>query len=426
MLTIELINADALHIPLADNSVHCVVTSPPYYGLRNYKVAGQLGLEATVEEYVVNLVAAFREVKRVLRPEGTCWLVIGDSYAGSWGNYGARSGQQRSRIAERWHRPAYEDDRHGWNGLPPTVNPGGGLKPKDLIGVPWRVAFALQADGWWLRSDIIWAKPNCMTESVTDRPTKSHEYIFLLAKSERYYYDQDAIREPLAESTLADRRNGTGRHTQGKNASKYFENESPDNAKPDMPSWYRAKTFVNPESGRNKRSVWSINTVPYSGPHFATYPPALVEPCIKAGTSEAGCCSACGKPLRRVVEYKANYIKRETAHAWNNEPSKVDSSGWSYPTRKHKGWQPSCSCNAPIVPCTVLDPFVGSGTALLVARALGRNAIGIDLSYAYLHDQARCRLELDRLDEWQESLAKKDVSIFEDLPLFNCTEREDT
>ena len=174
------LNANAYHIPLADRTVQCAITSPPYWSLRDYGVDGQIGLEPTTVLYVSHLVAVFREVRRVLKDDGTLWLNLGDSYAGSYGNYGGRQGKQRSRIAERWHRRAYEDARRDWSSLPPAARVRG-LKRKDLVGIPWRVAFALQADGWWLRSDIIWHKPNAMPESVADRPTRAHEYIILLA-----------------------------------------------------------------------------------------------------------------------------------------------------------------------------------------------------------------------------------------------------
>ena len=192
-----LIQGNSLRMPLADGTVQTVITSPPYYGLRDYNVDGQIGLEPTPEEYVQNIVNVFREVKRVLRDDGTCWTNLGDSYTG--GNGKRVEGGEPYRMS----------------GLP--IKRGDGLKPKDLLGIPWRVAFALQADGWYLRSDIIWHKPNPMPESVTDRPTKSHEYLFLLSKNARYYYDAEAVREPLAASTIADPRNGTGRLTTGEN-----------------------------------------------------------------------------------------------------------------------------------------------------------------------------------------------------------------
>ena len=277
----KLIQGDCIEVlrGLEDESVQCVVTSPPYYGLRDYGVVGQIGLEQSPEEYVAKLVAVFREVRRVLRKDGTVWLVLGDSYAsgkGQSGSGGSEYQDKRNNNGESLNR-GYQT-LGGPKETRPTDDRAmlreAGLKPKDLIGIPWRVAFALQADGWWLRSDIIWHKPNPMPESVTDRPTKSHEYMFLLTKSARYYYDAEAVKEPLADSTLADKRNGKGRLT------------TSDNTKYDLPpySWYRNRKFTDPALGRNLRSVWTIPTQSYSGAHFATYPEKLVEPCIKAGT----------------------------------------------------------------------------------------------------------------------------------------------
>jgi site-specific DNA-methyltransferase (adenine-specific) len=247
-----IINADcrlALQT-IESDSVECCITSPPYWGLRDYGVAGQLGLEATPEEYVSHLVEVFAQVRRVLRPDGTCWLNLGDSYT-SGGRKERDPGQ--SKI-----HPAFEGNAFG-DGLRPDTPSG--LKPKDLVGIPWRVAFALQSDGWYLRSDIIWHKPNPMPESVTDRPTKAHEYVFLLAKSERYHYDADAIKEPFQtdpKENYPARARITGRGDQANGL------------------------------GRNKRSIWTIPTRPYPEAHFATMPTALVEPCVLAGCPEGG------------------------------------------------------------------------------------------------------------------------------------------
>ncbi len=218
----EIILGDALEVlpTLAADRFRCCITSPPYWGLRDYGIGGQIGAETTLGGYVQNLVDIFREVRRVLTDDGTLWLNLGDSYT---------SGNRT------WRDPDKKNPARGMHYRPPTPK---GLKPKDLVGVPWRVAFALQDDGWYLRSDIIWHKPNCQPESVKDRPTRAHEYLFLFSKSEDYYYDYEAIREP-----------GTG-----------------------------------PNSLRNRRSVWSIPTKPFPGAHFATFPPELVEPCLIAGT----------------------------------------------------------------------------------------------------------------------------------------------
>ena len=248
-----IIQADARNIPLGDGCVQTVVTSPPYWGLRDYGVSGQIGLEPTPEDYVATMVAVFREVRRVLRDDGTVWLNLGDSYANDT-KWGGQSGEKNYTSAGGGY--------HGQRDRRDT-----GLKPKDLCGIPWRVAFALQADGWYLRSDIIWAKPNPMPEIVTDRPTRSHEYIFLLSKSERYFYDADAIRENGVEPERErlDRIGGVNghlvRHSEG--------------------------GIIGASANRNKRSVWTVNSEPTPEAHFATFPQKLIEPCILAG-SRAG------------------------------------------------------------------------------------------------------------------------------------------
>ena len=321
-MTIRTIICDVMDglAQLADESVHCVVTSPPYWGLRDYGVEGQIGLEDTPEAYVAKMVEVFREVRRVLRPDGTCWLNLGDSYASSPpGNktkgvsakstlHGVNSDQYRDTLSK-----SVQTKRN-------TIV--GGLKPKDLIGIPWRVAFALQADGWWLRSDIIWSKPNPMPESVTDRPTKAHEYVFLLTKSPRYFYDAEAIREPLKEGADHDRPRA------------YVDGErgvsSKGNTLPTTEG--RLKPMQSNPSGRNKRTVWTIATAPYSEAHFATFPPELPELCIKAGCPKGG---------------------------------------------------------------TVLDPFGGAGTTGLVADRLQRNAILIELNPEYA-TMSEARVDKDR------------------------------
>jgi DNA modification methylase len=244
-------------------SIQCVVTSPPYWGLRDYGSDGQLGLEETPEEYVENMVKVFREVKRVLKHDGTVWLNLGDSYSSGSGGY---------------------DDKYMHNSTSGTPSGGVrksvsaskpfGLPTKNLVGIPWRVAFALQADGWYLRQDIIWHKPNPMPEPVTDRCTKSHEYIFLLTKSAKYFYDNDAVREPVAESSIGrlnqniDQQVGTTRANGGKKSNGNL------------------KAVGDIEKGRNKRSVWTITTKPYKEAHFAVFPPKIPELCIKAGSKE--------------------------------------------------------------------------------------------------------------------------------------------
>jgi len=239
-----------------DEAVNCVVTSPPYWGLRDYGVDGQLGLEKTPEEYVEKMVTLFREIRRVLRKDGTLWLNLGDSY--NAGRNGGHSGGQKQASLDR-HKGI---DKSGAN-----VD---GLKPKDLVGIPWRVAFALQADGWYLRQDIIWHKPNPMPESVTDRCTKSHEYIFLLSKSAKYFYDADAIKEKAVGERWG------GNKPMNVNNSKDREN---------IHNGLTRERNMEFET-RNKRSVWTINTQTYKEAHFAVFPPKIPELCIKAGSKE--------------------------------------------------------------------------------------------------------------------------------------------
>jgi DNA modification methylase len=317
MATHRLIQGDCIEglRALPDASVHCCVTSPPYWGLRDYGHNGQIGLESTPEAYVARMVDVFREVRRVLRDDGTCWVNLGDSYA-----------------ANRTYQVTPTKWASLTQGQPAKVPDG--LKPKDLVGIPWRVAFALQADGWWLRQDIIWHKPNPMPESVRDRCTKAHEYVFLLTKSERYYYDSEAVSEPVSASSVArvsqatwDEQAGSDRvpgKTNGpmKAVLKRSGNKSRKSAtERDCPRDGVCGSVPWEGTTRNKRSVWTVTTRPYKGAHFATMPPALVEPCIKAGCPEGG---------------------------------------------------------------TVLDPFAGSGTTLAVAAELGRSGIGCELNPEYI------------------------------------------
>jgi DNA modification methylase len=254
------------------------VTSPPYFGLRDYGVDGQIGLEPTPEEYVSRLVEAFRYVKRVLRDDGTLWLNLGDSYYGSWGNYQpSGKGGSRDKSTERFIRRAY-DDKTSFR--PPTSFKHESLKAKDIIGIPWMVAFALRSDGWYLRSDIIWSKPNPMPESVTDRPTKAHEYIFLLSKSEKYYYDNESVKEDCSKSSIVDyhRRNSLDNKINVNGGYSAIRGDLCRSRSDYMPKDFR----------RNKRSVWTVTTKAFSGAHFATFPEELIKPCILAGCPEEG------------------------------------------------------------------------------------------------------------------------------------------
>lgn len=317
------------------------VTSPPYYGLRDYGVEGQLGLESSPFEYITDMVKVFRLVREVLSDDGTLWINIGDSYAGNGAGYGdSKSTLQGTKQSSRMgaHRKA---------------KLGPGLKPKDLIGIPWMLAFALRADGWYLRQDIIWAKPNPMPESVRDRCTRSHEYVFLLSKSATYYYDSEAIKEPAASSSLdrwnqnVDAQRGSDRvpgKTNGtmkavgapRSKSNSFKREGSKREQPIPGQGYGTHRPDREESSydiekRNRRSVWEIAVSGYKDAHFATFPTALVEPCIVAGS----------------------------------RPGDI-----------------------------VLDPFLGSGTTAEVAQNLGRHWIGCELNAAYLKLQAKRTAQL--------------------------------
>ncbi len=363
-MSVRVLVGDCLDVlsTLPAESVHCVVTSPPYWGLRDYGVGGGIGLEPTFEDHLAALVEVFREVRRVLRKDGTLWLNYGDSYAGSWG---AQSrGNPDVETSTLSAGQVYAAPKGSHTGSAKRT----GLKPKDIVMMPARVALALQADGWWLRSEIVWHKPNPMPEGVTDRPTSAHEKVYLLAKSARYFYDADAVR------------------TAAETSSRYVKETSPQarhraNRDESQPAWNVPKG-----QGANLRNVWTIATHRFPGAHFATFPPKLVEPCIKAGTSEKGCCAECGAPWARVTERKqVNPGNRQT-----NGPRSVE--------RRHEtagfeqrletqvetlGWQATCEHDAEPVPCTVLDPFGGAGTVGLVASRLGRDAILIELNPEY-------------------------------------------
>lgn len=319
---------------LPDASVNMCVTSPPYFGLRDYGVDGQMGLEPTPDEFVAGMVAVFREVRRVLRDDGTLWLNIGDSYTGSGkgGNPDPGSSKQATNAGSQSVGCLYGTGKTAREAAVTNVTRKNfDLGPKQLLGIPWRLAFALQADGWILRQDIIWSKPNPMPESVRDRCTKAHEYLFLLSKGPRYYFDAQAIAEPVAPSTIARLAQDVGEQagsdrvpgkTNGRmkavpprfGGSQYGDDDSPES---------RTKSGNDYELGdgtRNRRSVWTVATQPFSEAHFATYPPALIEPCILAGCPIGG---------------------------------------------------------------TVLDPFFGAGTTGLVADRLQRDCIGIELNPEY-------------------------------------------
>lgn len=313
---VRLFHGDALEVArtLPDESVQTIVTSPPYYALRDYGEEGQIGAEQSVHEYVLRLRDLFRELRRVLADDGTLWLNLGDSYSAGVSGTGGYSSENTK------HRQANEQPKRRIERAAPA---------KNLLGVPWRVAFALQDDGWILRSDIIWHKPNAMPESVADRPTKAHEYLFMLAKSKRYYYDANAIKEPAATGF-----NGSEFHT-GKTGEHQLGRAS---TQPRFGDTKYADGNTSPKSGNeyapnglaNKRDVWTVPTVPFPGSHFAVYPPELIRPCILAGSRPGD---------------------------------------------------------------TVLDPFSGSGTTGAVATFEGRKYIGIDLNREYLDLSLRTRFQ---------------------------------
>ncbi len=379
-----------------------IATSPPYFGLRDYGVADQLGLEPLHDClawakggepcgrcFVCDLRLVARELWRVLRDDGTMWLNLGDSYARSPKKGGSGPGGK-------------EQDWYGDNyGAARGAEIPEGMKQKDLMGVPWRVALALQADGWTLRSDVIWSKPNPMPESVTDRPTKAHEYVFLFSKRAKYFYDHHAVKEPLAEESWGrmDRKERLMERTGTGTLGKQIKNGvNGDHAYAGLALDRNGKTGYD-VSGRNARTVWNVATKPYPGSHFATWPPDLVEPMIEASTSEAGVCSACGRQWVRVVTRgevvpipgNPNPVKEYAAASGHSNGQGKTTLHRTRPVIE-SSFEPACACGCSPVPAVVLDPFAGSGTTLMVARRLGRAGIGLDLSLPYLLEQARPRL----------------------------------
>ena len=429
---------------LPDESVHCIMTSPPYWGLRSYGTEpqawggnpthahrwshvkrkgmsggltekqvtnagsfhpdhpqslcqcgawrGELGLEPTPELYVEHVAEIFRELRRVLRSDGTVWLNLGDSYFGD--------SPVRVKPADAWSKrwdPSQTRSRGGNRRSAAQTN---GLKPKDLVGMPWAVAVALRADGWWLRSDIIWAKPNPMPESVTDRPAKAHEHVFLLTKSSKYFFDMDAVREPFQGT-----RWGGDRYEVDGNEAKQINGLG------------RARNCRPHPGGRNLRTVWTIPTQSFPESHFATFPEKLIEPCVKAGSSEKGCCPECGRPWKRItqVEYRKHRPSAGNDPRSRNEDRLADSrelygsQGWRgnnlLREAKTVGWRRTCSHEGDPMPCAVLDPFCGSGTTGVVALRLGRCFIGIDLKPEYVAMTKRRIGKVNPLFKSQEIMA---------------------
>lgn len=447
---ITLLHGDAQQVvaTLPAASVHCCVTSPPYWGQRSYAVDAamktyEIGQETGITEYIANLVAVLREVRRVLREDGTLWLNLGDAYAhdDKWG--GTTGGKHRR-------------DLHGT-----PVGRGktrAGLKSKNLCGLPWRVAWALQEDGadnsqharemqgliqaitasyasreawpdriraaverlererdaaqsggWYLRSDVIWAKPNARPESVLDRPTLTHEHIFLLTKSAQYFYDYEAVKEPARASQSTRNLRSVWEARDEWRAAQCVNADDAGHCDPECSvcagqGWVWTRFLRDTPGG----SVWYVSTRPYRGAHFATMPPALVKLCVQAGTSARGVCPHCGAQWERVVERVAGKSRHcpktdalyqaQQAGRGQEQVKRTGTIGMSGGGRVDgytvtRGWQPACDCPAhETIPATILDPFNGAGTTGVVARRYGQNYIGIDLSTEYL-ELSRARLQ---------------------------------
>ena len=395
-MTVQILTGDCRELlrTLPDASVQCCVTSPPYHGLRAYGGdPGMIGMEPTIAEHIEALVAVFREVRRVLHPTGTVWLNYGDAYCGNRGNTVDKPGYDNKSAGEAGANLAIGIDKIAATGL----------KPKDLIGLPWRLAFALQTDGWWLRSAIVWHKPNPMPESVTDRPTSAYEHIFLLSRSGKYYYDAAAIAEPVTQSSIErlsqptlDEQTGSvrangGAKTNGamKAVRGSHKGSSFHTGKTAIHQLGRASTAERIEGDkRNARNVWTIPTQGFSEAHFAVFPPEIPRRCILAGTSEKGQCPACGAPWRRCTETMYENPGNRTTNGPRSLDRRHETAGFAQRLEKRietTGWQPSCTCDAGgPVPQTILDPFAGAGTTLLVADRLGRHGIGVEVNPDYV------------------------------------------
>jgi len=506
----RLINADVLDglRQIAADSVHCCVTSPPYWALRDYGTPpqtyggdancehewkthvidtstkgkngstlqdegqyhkdasrfraesgfclkcgawrGQFGLEPTVDLYVDHMVDVCREIKRVLRDDGTFWLNLGDCYANS--DKGGWKGTRISKNARIDHTPAGAADEEPR----PNRLPQRGLKPKDLVGIPWRVAFALQRDGWWLRQAIVWAKGmsfcehyagSVTPESCRDRPTSAYEMIFLLSPSERYFYDREARLENYALATIQ-RVSQAGFDKQTGGPKDYGEDSSWSsrrmlrNLKGQIlpPQLEDGIDQVAGAGGRNLRNVWAINPGQFAEAHFATFHPEIPTTAITLGTSEKGCCPKCGAPIKRVVKKRGG--KKDPARSWDAGPGhhgredrrKYDVEGHEQSDRlagrrdeyREAGyqedrppvpatvdWKPTCHCDAgDPVRCTVLDPFVGSGTTGEVALRMGRDFVGIELNADYVKDFCEPRLQAAQMGLTVEEVKDGQIPLF--------------
>jgi DNA modification methylase len=401
---------DALRA-MPSESVNCVCTSPPYFGLRDYGIAGQIGLEPTPAEYVATMVRVFAEVRRVLRKDGTLWLNLGDSYAGSWGaqsrpgySDGSSTLEGGSTISAR-QIAAHPRLSGGTGSLKRTP----GLKPKDLIGIPWRVAFALQEDGWYLRSAITWCKRACMPESVTDRPTSATEMVFLLTKAPRYWYDADAVKEPMAESSVGRLSQGTFKAQTGgpkdygltgdnaRSARKALNNLHEKYIKHEKwKSRHEGWAECDPAMGRNLRNFWLLGPEPYPDAHFAVFPSEIPRRAILAGCPPK-VCPACGAPWKRVTKVTYENPGNRTTNGPRSLAQRHETAG--FPVRLEKavetlGWEPGCKHGLDPIGGVVLDVFSGAGTTGVVALRLGRRFVGVELNPAYA-GMARRRIESD-------------------------------
>ena len=445
-----ILRGDSLSVlrTLPDNSVQCVVTSPPYWALRRYDIPdvvfdgdpacehdwrgfirkgksggldqsvdytqhqvvpdqqqqqqcmkcsawrGQLGQEPTPDLFIAHMVEIFRDVRRVLRLDGTCWLNMGDCYA-------------QSGMGGNPAESAYRKQATNVGSLIPGRKAPEGLKPKDLVGIPWMLAFALRADGWYLRAENIWAKGlsfcesyagSVMPESVTDRPTRSHEQVFLLTKAERYFYDHEAVKETGVYPAGTRAAKGSGTREGNRRGTKgHSLKAAGDRNDGDRPNADGGIGYANYDGTRNLRTVWAIGVEPFNEAHFATSPPDLVIPCLKAGTSAKGACAACGAPWKRVVDYapmpddiKAQF---EAARARTGEDHGRDD---GFTTRRPnyqrkrlgESWAQTCECGtADVVPCVVMDPFAGSGTVGGACELMRLAFTGIDLGYHDISDR---------------------------------------
>ena len=356
---------------LKNNSIDCVVSSPPYFGLRDYGVDGQFGLEKTYQDYIANTVKVFETFKPKLKDTATIWWNVGDTYASNGIYIHSWYKKEKNKDKKNLHtnnKVRYQDRKAYRDHI---------IKAKDLMMIPNRVAIALQDAGWYIRSEIIWHKPNPMPESIKDRPTSCHEKIWLITKNKKYYYDADAVREPCKDETIR-------RMTLG-NKGKLGNNKNSTGWKQLNHYWGSEQSVKDANKGRNRRNVWTITTKPFKDAHFATFPKDLIEPCIKAGCPEKVCVK-CGKP-----QVKELYRDKSTLPVKRN---KRDGDGDRAVGGVYQKWleenppqikvKPSCDCNADFKPGIVLDTFGGSGTTGIVAALNNRNAILIELNKEYI------------------------------------------